>query len=272
MPHGIMLPVRAEEYSGWKLKGRGAGDRAGIHEPVRRGCLHESAAPGRQVSYPCLQRVPAPGPGVKQVDPDPVPRVHQQRMRVGREGGQVAELGARRAGRYAVGLEEAEIDRLDAVIVAGPAAVALAFQAVDGQRRAPVGVVTADAVSEGRETGRVELQLHKGRPGAWETAARRVGIRARGTWQQRRRIRVAHVDGEPRGDRELEPVGDIPARVRHRRPCLRIHRQPFGERDIAPGTGPSRDEPDGRLVVADVVPIVGEAGHCRGPGDRHRPA
>ena len=45
----------------------------------------------------------------------------------------------------------------------------------------------------------------------------------------------------------------------------RIHRQLLGERDVAPGTRLAGDEPHGRLVVADVVPVVEEPAFVRAP-------
>ena len=63
-----------------------------------------------------------------------------------------------RPGGDAVGWDEGEVNRLDAVVVAD-GSVGRALQRVDGQRRAPVGVVAAEAVGERGEPGRVELQL-----------------------------------------------------------------------------------------------------------------
>ena len=97
--------------------------------------------------------------------------VHQQRALVRRHRVEVGLLRARRAGGYAVGLEEREVDRLDAVVVAD-AEPGLALQRVDGQCRAPVRVVTAQAVRERGEAGRVELHLEEGAAAAGVVAVR----------------------------------------------------------------------------------------------------
>ena len=78
---------------------------------------------------------------------------------------EVGQLRAGRTGRRAVALDEGEVDRFEAVVVAG-GAVGAALEAVDGERRAPVGVVAADGVGERRKAGRVELKLDERGAGA----------------------------------------------------------------------------------------------------------
>ena len=91
----------------------------------------------------------------------------------------VAQLRARRARRYAVGLDEAEVDRLDAVVVAGPDPLPVhsRLSMVSAEHQWVLSQLMLS--TNGAKTGRVELQLHEGRPAAREIALRRVGVRAR---------------------------------------------------------------------------------------------
>ena len=149
-----------------------------------------------------------------------------------------------------------EVDGLDAVRVAGP--VGGAFQAVDGQRRAPVGVVAADLVGEGREAGRVELQLHERRarrPGTCRAARSRRSAAC--TAAAASELRVAEVRRDPGGDGQLEAVRRRRVRggARSAGPCGST-----GSRSIPgeslPEPGRDGEEPQRRLVVADVVAVV----------------
>src|SRR6202044_2481752 len=132
-PRGRVLRLEVEP-------GAGAVERVGVHEAVRGRGDHEAALPGGVVGFSGFQRAAARYLRVEHVHGDLVARVHQQRAGIGREGGQVAALRARRPGGHAVGLDEAEVDWLDALRITGPGSVAAAFQAVDVERRAPVRV------------------------------------------------------------------------------------------------------------------------------------
>src|SRR5467141_3006947 len=93
--------------------------------------------------------------------PKLVTRVHEQRLRVGRDGCQVGQLRARRAGRHTVLLDESEVRGLDAVEVA-VVELAGALEVVDMEGGAPVGVIAADVVDERTKAGRVELYFEEG--------------------------------------------------------------------------------------------------------------
>jgi hypothetical protein len=79
--------------------------------------------------------------------------------------------GAEIGDRYTVHLQVGEVDRLNAVVVAGGEAEC-AFQAVDGQSGTPMPGVAAYSVDERRELRRVELQLEERRAGVGGIADR----------------------------------------------------------------------------------------------------
>src|SRR2546421_2491332 len=135
--------------------------------------------------------------------PKLVTRVHEQRLRVGRDGRQVGQLRAGRAGRHTVLLDEGEVRGLDAVEVA-VVELAGALEVVDMEGGAPVGVVAADVVDERTKPGRVELYFEEGAPAAVDVESWgifgcvRVAVRLAG------RLRI----GERVAQRHAEPGGD----------------------------------------------------------------
>src|SRR5580704_9321519 len=92
--------------------------------------------------------------------------IHQQRFRVRHKRIQRCQLRAGRPGRDSILLYEREVDGFEALVVA-VGKLEGAREAVDIQGRAPVSVVAAWRVNEGRHTGRVKLQLHEGAPRSW---------------------------------------------------------------------------------------------------------
>jgi hypothetical protein len=116
--------------------------------------------------------------------------------------------------------------------------------------------VAADAVRERGEARWVELQLHERRPGTRVRAARRVRVGSRLARQQRRGVRVADRHRDPRRDRQLEPVRHVLTRMPGGRPGQRIGRQALIEGEVVARARPVGQEPNRRLIVADVVAVV----------------
>src|SRR4029079_17573141 len=106
-------------------------------------------------------------------------------------------------GRNTVVRDVREVDRLGAVGVAGE--VPRALEAVDVEGAAPVPVVARD---RGRETGRVELQLHeRASPAAPVESGRMRGRVCVAAWcatRVRPRAAVANGHAEPRCSRTPE--------------------------------------------------------------------
>src|SRR5581483_11589347 len=173
-----------------------------------------------------------------------IPLVHQQGLRVRSEGSGGLHIWSSRTGRHAVHLDERKIGRLKAVVIAGRESSG-AFQAIDMQRGAPVGRVTADLRDKGRESGRIELHLQEGR------ACRRrilVGIGSAGSLRERTRITERHA--EPERDLVLEGLA---------RGQRALFRQGQGILNIVPRTWNLRVKLGGRFVVADIMAVVFKA-------------
>ena len=168
-------------------------------------------------------------------------------------------LRARRPGGHAVGLDEGEVDRLGAVVVAGAAAVA---RCTPGCRcSAPSTSACRHSWSRPRTA-----RSRAGRTAAPRTPGRHPGTCRAARWRRTRRARqraapscgsqtVVEIHGAT--DSSNQCVTSWPGRL-DRRHGRRVAGRVSFMLKLLPEPGRVETEPHGRLVVPDVVPVLEE--------------
>ena len=190
---GDLVPRRCRAVLGVEIeRPAAAGPGVGVHEAVGRAGHHEPSLPGGQVLDSRFQPVGR----IFQRHLQFVASAHQQRVGVRVEARLIQQLWARRSGRYAVGLEVGEVDRLEAGRVAELEAER-AGEAVDGKGCAVEGLVTAERVLEWTKSRGVELELVEGGAGVLRRAEAGVGVTVGSARFLRIGLRIANREPKP---------------------------------------------------------------------------
>src|SRR4029077_19420287 len=150
-PRHLVLLGRGAVLGVPGVRDAGAVAHVGVGKAVRRAGGHRPGLMGGQISDRRREAPRRVGDG----DPENVAAVDLQRAGVRGERADVGLLRVGRAGGDAVGLQVGEVNWLDAVAVAVTGNVAL--EAVDVQRRTPLGRTAAHAVDERSVARRVQL-------------------------------------------------------------------------------------------------------------------